>query len=580
MKFNHKFKIIIVSLGVLFGCESIELDLTENPNQLDPAQASPDSYLNSIQVDYARLIGGPEGTTDITVGGLGDIAAQLTRIHNMFGRQYNQAFGADAFDNEWTIAYAKILSDLARLYPLAEEENLPRHRAIGKTIEAFTLINLTDFFGSIPYTEAIQGQENLNPSLNTGEEIYTIAFGLLDEAEAAFEISEDDFVQDVDFDLYYGAGQGSGADAEAWIRAINSMRLKMYAQTRLVNPDAVNQINAIIAEDNYISENSQDFQFRWGANLANPDSRNPYYVYNYIATGANDYMSNYLMNYMLTDKVDNGNATFEGIDPRTRYYFYRQTDATPGAGGEPANQQNLSCSVEPAPAHYVNGGFTFCSIPGGYWGRDHGDDDGIPPDGLLRATWGVYPNGGRFDDSSFEEVNQGLGGGGAGITPIILSSSIDFLRAEIALASGNTADARTLMLDGITKSFAKVRSFGALDVSADLTLAAPVSDDEDYIAEVGELYDAADTMGKLGILGEEFWVTLIGNGIDAYNFYRRVGAPFNLQPNLEPDPGEFARSQFYPGVFANNNSNVSQKSGVTERIFWDTNPETGFPIAN
>ncbi|NER15158.1 SusD/RagB family nutrient-binding outer membrane lipoprotein [Leptobacterium flavescens] len=561
---NFKFKAVVLVLGLLFSCESTELDLTESPNALSPEQASADFFLNAVQEDFGRLVGG--------INGFGDIGAQLTRVHYMGGRQYNQNYSADSFNNEWSSAYAGILADLNVMYGLAEEANLQRHLGIGRTIEAFTIVTLVDFFGDIPYTEALQGAEgNFNPSVDSGASIYDAALALLDQADAAFTADTSD---EPEFDLFYDN------DYDNWQLLTNSLRIKILNQRRLVDPGAVAAINTIIASGDFISDSSEDFQFQWGANLANPDTRSPQYAASYINTGAAEYMSNSLMDYMMSDKVGNASATFEGMDPRIRYYFYRQNAMTPGVDGAPPSQQELQCSVESPPQHYVDGGFTYCNLANGYWGRDHGDDDGIPPDGLLRTVWGVYPFGGRFDDSTFDEVDQGIGAGGAGVTPIFLSSTIDFIRAELAMEAGNTADARTFMLAGIAKSFTKVRSFGALDSGADLSTAAPLSDDTDYMTEVGELFDAADTNGKWNILATEFFVTLFGNGIDAYNFYRRVGAPFDLQPNLEPDPGAFIRSHFYPGNLANNNSNVTQKSGVTDRVFWDTNPETGFPIAN
>jgi hypothetical protein len=74
-------------------------------------------------------------------------------------------------------------------------------------------------------------------------------------------------------------------------------------------------------------------------------------------------------------------------------------------------------------------------------------------------------------------------------------------------------------------------------------------------------------------------VSLYGN-IDAYNAYRRTGAPTTMQPNLEPNPGGFIRSFLYPASEANTNLSMQQRTTVTERVFWDNNPLTGFPIGN
>lgn len=552
MKFFNKIAIAIVSIGVLFSCETTKLDLTESPNSLTPDQADPGFLLNSIQEDFARFVNGFGGT-----------GAQLARVNYMSGRTYDQAYSPTGFDGQWRTAYSTILADLYTMYPLAEEGQLRRHTGMGQFIEAFIMVTLVDFFGDVPYSEALQGSANFNPTPDSGASIYDAALSLLGEAVANFEA--EDNLADPEFDLYYDGDWGN------WVRAANSLMIKIYAQRRLVDSNAINSINAIVTDGNYIDESSEDFQFQWGTNLTNPDTRHPNYGGNYINTGAANYMSNWLMGYMQADKVGNSSGTFEDVDPRMRFYFYRQWDCTPGNGCE-SNQQELSCSVEPIPAHYVAGGYSFCNLPNGYWGRDHGDDDGIPPDGLKRTVFGVYPIGGRFDDSTFEPVDQDLGAGGGGITPILLSSTIDFLLAELDYEAGDYPGARDHMLEGIQKSFTKVRSFGALDTGADLSFAPDTVDDTDYMTEVGELFDAADATEKLNILGKEFFVTLFGNGIDAYNFYRRTGAPYDLQPNIEPDPGLFIRSHFYPAVYANTNSSVDQKAGVTTPVFWDTNP--------
>ncbi len=128
------------------------------------------------------------------------------------------------------------------------------------------------------------------------------------------------------------------------------------------------------------TDNSEDFQFRWGSNGnngENPDTRHPRYSTSYTATGGGDYMSNSLMNYM------RGTGWFgSNFDPRIMFYFHRQTNATPGIAGAPADEETLECGLQTAPAHYA--GYVFCGVSNGWWGRDHGNDNGIPPDGFLK----------------------------------------------------------------------------------------------------------------------------------------------------------------------------------------------------
>ena len=74
---------------------------------------------------------------------------------------------------------------------------------------------------------------------------------------------------------------------------------------------------------------------------------------------------------------------------------------------------------------------------------------------------------------------------------------------------------------------------------------------DNYIANFVVEWTAASSLdAKLELWAEEFWITQRGNGIDAYNSYRRNGYPKNLQPMVEPDPGPFPVSMWYPQNYA------------------------------
>jgi hypothetical protein len=550
--FIKNLVLTLFSAGLVLSCETTELNLITDPNAVSPEQATPDFYLNRVQEEFARFN-----------DAFGTNGSEVTRIEQMGTRLYQQAYSPASQDAEWRFAYSSMLTDISAMNVLATEANFKRHIGMGQVMQAFTIVTLVDFYGDVPYSDAIKGIESLNPSADSGASIYEAALDLLDAARANF--STTDNAADPEIDYYYSG------DWDNWSKLANSLKLKIYAQSRLVDASAAGAFNAIISSGDFISSVDEDFQFEWGTNVVNPDSRHPNYVDNYTPQGSSDYMSNWLMNYM-----DNSKAS---SDPRIRYYYYRQAETTPGAAdSDGPNQQNLSCSVEPAPAHYA--GFTFCNLPNGYWGRDHGDDDGTPPDGQLKTTYGVYPAGGEFDDSTFASVDLGTGGGGAGIMPIFLSQTVDFLRAEMAYVSGNTTGAKAFLTSGIQKSMDKTLAFGSLDSGADLSLAPTDDDVADYIAEVDASYDAAVGDDKMNLIAKEFFVALYGNGIDAYNFYRRTGFPSDLQPDREADPGAFIRSFLYPAVYANNNNKVTQKTSVTNKVFWDNNPDAGFPLSN
>lgn len=565
-KINNLIKMLVLCGGLFFAsCETTELDLTQNPNALAPDQADPDFYLNAIQIQFAYL-----------TESFGNTAGALTRIDYMNGRDYANAYSPSNFDGRWSSAYQTIMNDIKELNIIASETGLNRHKAMGQVIEAHILMTLVDFFGDIPYTEAFQGADNLNPVADSGASVYAAAIALLDGAITNFN---NDALGNPALDMYYDG------DWAAWTKAANTLKMKAYMATRLVDGSAVSKFNAIVASGNYISSNADDMQFRWGTLAVQPDSRHPRYRGSYTSTGGGRYMSNSLMDYM-RGGFDGGYALGAGTftaDPRIMFYYHRQTNPTPGIDGAPADEEVLECGLQNAPAHYA--GYVFCANPQGWWGRDHGNDNGTPPDGFLRTLAGVYPAGGKLDDWSYGGQQDGAGNGGNGITPIMLASWTDFMIGEVELVAGNEAAAKTAMFAGMAKSMDKVTNFypreagNRFDAIMNFYVGGLAQVVNGFYARISDEWD--DASDKMNVLGMQYFVAQYGNGLDAYNFYRRTGYPTTLQPNIEANPGGFIRSFFYPANHANTNSNITQKDGVTEPVFWDTNPGSpGFPAAN
>ena len=405
---NYILGLCLSALLVLASCETIELDLTDNPNALSPSQADASFFLNSIQVDFA-----------FWVNTMGDRGGELTRVNYMSGRNYNTIYSPDSWNGVWSSAYRGMLEDIRLMNILAEEAGLTYQRGMGKVFQAYILLTLVDYFGDVPYSEALQGSEGvLNPVADSGQSVYSAAIAILDSAIADFNAGGT-----ASNDFFYGG------DASKWIKAANSIKKKA-----LLNTGDYAGYNAI---SNYISSPADDFQFAWGTSPATPDTRHPLYRSNYTSTGGGEYQSNWMMFNML-----NGHAN--QTDPRINYYFYRQVSETPGFDSA-ADEEVLECGLVGyyVPPQLRGDDTPFCaptnsaSKPAsGYWGRDHGNDNGTPPDGFLRTLRGVYPVGGVYDDRSFAGQVDGAGLAGAGVTPIMLSSWMHFMNAEVAVSTG------------------------------------------------------------------------------------------------------------------------------------------------
>lgn len=520
-------------------------ELLENPNAVNATTASPDFLLNRIQLDYQSLW-----------YGVSDRGARLTRQINQGSALYEAAYAAGATNGTWSNAYANILADINFLVPLAEKSNLQRHLGIAKTIKAMVLMDLVDTYGNVPYSEAID-PANFSPKVDDGATVYAAALKLLDEASAHFTAATSGGTPN---DYFYGRNY------TRWNKLVNTMKLKYHLNTRLVNADASkNAINALIAANALIGT-GDDFVFRFGTTAADPDSRHPKFAGQYTA-GGGDYQSTDFMHHLTVEKG------FD--DPRVRYYMYRQalTNTT--------NVDEQECISQIAPPHYLVGNFPYCNPAGnkGYWGRDHLDPDGIPPDGLKRTAYGAFPAGGRFDNSSGAPVaNPALGMRGAGIHPIMLAAYVDFMLAEAAITLGTTGNPKTLLLSGIKKHMDYVRAFavagaeGATITAFESTTAfnGKVTNYQNY---VGGQYDAATTAdARMNVVGREYWLSLYGNGMEAFNLYRRTGKPSRMQPGLEAITGPFVRSFLYPNNYMVTNTKAVQKQNLATQVFWDKNP--------
>jgi|TARA_B110000238_G_scaffold199518_1_gene246794 hypothetical protein len=562
---KHIFKTIIKTsilfLAILLfnGCETTDLEVKDSPNGVKPSAADTDLFLNAIQLRLADFITGLEGSG---FKGMSEIGMEAVRMTHGFGPSYRELNDPGDFNQVWGTAYSSILADIRSMTPISIENGQFTHVAIAQIIESYVMMTLVDFFGDVPYTEAIYGTEgNFNPKADSGASIYEAVDLLL--IDAISNLNKEEF-SSPKLDLYFNGNENK------WEKLANTLRLKLHLQQKLVNQStSVSIINTLINGNILILDSADDFQFQYSANSSAPDSRHPYFEKNFGGSGPSSgfYFSNYYMNLLANN--------YSTADPRTRYYFYRQV-----SNFSDASVVTKECSTQNKPSYY-SAEDVFCTVPNtngfdGFWGRDHLDNDGIPPDDQYRTLFGAYPVGGPFDDDSDRNVSGSdapdEGFLGAGISPIMLSSFTNFMLAEAALTLGTTGSAGTYLENGIRTSISKTTNFG-LDLAVASFIPSP-SYIDNYVAEVMTAYNMGSDNIKLKIIAEQYFIALWGNGIEAYNTYRRTGQPNDLQPAHDlSDPGVFVRSHWYPAAAADNNKNITQKSDVTTPIFWDKNPE-------
>lgn len=583
MKNIHiKILIVLMAIGMVSCKKSLEKLLT-NPNSPVPASADVDLYVNEIELSFNSFFQQNS-----------DYAAQLSRLQNWGGPLYQNAYTPPSFDGIWTTAYSSIINNADAMLPLAEAQKKYVQAGISEVLKAYTLGTLVDMFNNVPYSEAELGLGNINPKTDAAATIYASVQTLLDAAIVDFGKSGGVAASG---DLFYGG------NAANWVTLANTLKLKFYMQTRLVDASAAAKISALMTTNDLILSAGQDFQFQYGINNNQPDSRHPHYAADYVASGGEgEYLSNYFIWTVANrkygaDSILNDPTRTKGVlvthgDPRLRYYFYRQVN----------NLNNFAantspCIVEATPAWYTNVDvdYPFCVVGSkGYYGRDHGDNSAAPPDASYRTAWGVYPAGGLFDadqpttdptasdGSAITTLTEGAKG--AGISPIWQSSFTYFLEAEAAsvlnLTQNGTPD--ELLAKGVDASISKVVAFPVtvsyIIPSGYAPTAAEIANYETLVA--ANYKAASGAQAKLNVIMIEYYIALWGNGIEAYNNLRRTGMPLDLQPAATtPNPGVFMRSFLYPSVYENRNINAAPQKNpgkVADKVFWDNNPDNNF----
>ncbi len=525
-----------------------------NPNDINVAGADVNLIMNAVQYNFANF----QYNVSTNVG-------RLVRLESMTGGdRYATAFRGTATDFLWTVAYQRTLINIQTLIPLAEKAGLTTHVAVAKILQAYTYITLVDVYGDVPQMEALQGVSGIfNPTATSGSEAYAKAISLLTEARTELAKTGTAAGAALSRDVYYGGNR------DRWNALANTLELKAWLNISLMDSrkaEANTRIDALLAEGlaadkGLIDTEAENFTYKY-AGVTVPPSRHPLYdqYYDPIIASAGGYIGNWFM-----WELYQGNGV---QDPRWRYYLYRQVGSNAEAFRR--DPKNVGCGV--IPAHYAAGNFIFCQFEPGFYGRDHGDDSGTNPDSPFITCAGVYPAGGKIDakpttDRTFyEPTRQTDGANGAGIEPILMSFYVDFMKAEYLLRKGNdVAGAKTALATAIGNSISQIRNFA---ISKGQTLPAGLEPSTSaYQSAVATKYDAAGN--KMDIIGREFYMACFGNGLEAYNLYRRTGAPKNMQPTRVLNSGVYFSSLVYPALYVNLNSSAAQKNpDVVNRVFW------------
>ncbi|WP_438425668.1 SusD/RagB family nutrient-binding outer membrane lipoprotein [Aquimarina macrocephali] len=233
-------KYIILGITILISVLSCTNDFEEtntNPNQ--PEEVSSDLLLSTVISTVANRAA--QSGWD-----RGNIVGQLTAKINFTGFDRYEWGSESGLWNEYYGILPEI--DLILKTSLQEETKNTSYEGMALILRSYVFSILTDNWGSIPFSEAINGQDgNFTPKYDNQQEIYTAILLDLKKAEQQLAIGQPILGGDV---LY-------GGDLEKWRKLANSLRLRYLL--RISNKvDVSSEIKEIVDTGVFITTNADN----------------------------------------------------------------------------------------------------------------------------------------------------------------------------------------------------------------------------------------------------------------------------------------------------------------------------------
>jgi len=563
-KINYRNYILplVTVIGVLSCKNSDFLDINHDPN-------------NPTTVSISKLL--PTAVKSLGSGlAMGNGAnAGISEVLNEYTHQITQRADVDQYGatgnnyfigTSWPSFYQGSLANLEQIIKDGTRDGNLRYVGIAKILKAYAYSQLVDIYGDIPFSEALQLKEGIKyPKFDDDATIYPKLFTLLDEGIAALnDNTAANIIRPGNDDVIYGGS------VTKWIKAANTIKLKLYTQIRRIKNVSAEVTALLSAPSTLISTTAESFLVPYGP-IGATDDRNPAYG-DYFAAQRINFISPWFYEIL---KGYNPRINTGIVDPRTPYYIYNQLNAT-----QPTREGN--------PTEYRDG--PFVSIIFGSVGpnRDHNQQNSI-------SIMGIYPAGGKYDDGS-AQIATGTSGTGAAPYRLLTYADRLYLEAELISTGVVTGDARAKLKAAMEESFKQVDFVVSKTGTSGVPVLAGSAAVTDYVNAVLAEYDAGDNERRLEIIMTEKWISSFGSQVDQYTDYRRTGYPIffdpnnptmapggRVQPPIDGDPSNpgaqpsvpVQLSRPYPlslpwltSELSTNPNAPAQKNPSTYKIFW------------
>ena len=568
MRRNY-FKLLLVFSGIvaISSCKKL-MDINTDPDRIPDVNPPMGQLLPSAQVNVAF-----EGGSDLFRYAtliMQQMSGEASQPNQTFDYYRYNITGSDQ-NNVWGSIFATTLGDLELVIKQAAATTSPHFSGVAKILKAYEYSLAVDTWGDVPYNEAQQLSNNLQPHYDDDATIYPKLITLLNEGITEVSAATSSFSPGAANSVIY---PGTFTTVRAnWIKLANTLKLRLFLHYSKKDPAfSLAQMTALINTGGvtFFASNADNFKLDF-YNV--PNQRNPISAFEVSRA-----------NYLFADAKMVGMMNTKN-DPRRSYYFTSfpfqgialPVTLTTSVATAAGNVLPFAATTGVAIGQSVSGtnivpgtnvtavtatSITLSNNISGAIGQ--GGSVVISPNAFLGVSGAAPPAAANTNYSRVHTFLRGAVTAGtappftySGAAPqrMMTYSEYCFIRAEAALM-GAPGSAQQFFTDGITASMQEV-GVSAVDIT-------------NYLAVNGTL--AGTNAQKLQQIIEEKYIALFGVSVEPWTDYRRTGYPALAVPvNAITTVTAVPRSLFYPQseIDLNPNHPPQKAAALQDKVFWD-----------
>ena len=240
--------LLITAILCINACTKDLDTINTNPNA--PIQANPDLLLRKVIYDYGEQMS-YEG---FVAGNL--LGQYFTAVDfNLFDR--HSLTEPQLGGNPWPVIYTNLRDNEIILSQSRANPSFVVYEGPALILKAYMTAALTDIYGDVPYSEALQGKStgNVTPKYDKQQDIYMAPGGIMDNLDKGIAALQN----------YTGAQPLNGdilfnKNLAAWVTFANSLKIK-YLMRISYKVDVAAQLQEIYDSGNYMKTNAQNAKF-------------------------------------------------------------------------------------------------------------------------------------------------------------------------------------------------------------------------------------------------------------------------------------------------------------------------------